>query len=121
MKVKNFQVYLETRLSPDEIKEIEAQAAMEYQALKALQEGVARALEAYMKQENIGFNDLVRRLDISPSKLSKIQRGEANLTLASIAHIAALLKRVPELNFLQSKSETDDFQIYEQKNYVKNF
>jgi transcriptional regulator with XRE-family HTH domain len=115
MKVKNFDDYLKTRLNDAEIAEIEAQAAMEFKSLKALQNGVAQAINAYMKQENIGFNDLVRRLDISPSKLSKIQKGEANLTLASIAHIAVLLKRKPVFSF-ESENE---FQIYEEKNHVK--
>lgn len=115
MKVKNFQDYLETRLSPEEIKEIEAQAEMELQALKSLQNGVAQALNAYMVQQNIGFNDLVRKLDISPSKLSKILKGEANLTLASIAHIAALLKRKPKFSLdLES-----DLQVYEEKQQLK--
>ena len=48
-----------------------------------------------MTQENIGFNELVRRLGISPTQVSKIQKGEANLTLTSIAHIFSLLNRMP--------------------------
>ncbi|MBX9839400.1 MAG: helix-turn-helix domain-containing protein [Silvanigrellaceae bacterium] len=119
MKVKNFNDYLKTRLNESEIAEIEAQAEMEFQALKALQNGVAQAINAYMKQENIGFNDLVRKLDISPSKLSKIQKGEANLTLASIAHIAALLKRKPVFSF--EKEIENDFQIYDSKYDGKTF
>ena len=50
-----------------------------------------------MAQEEIGFNELVHRLDVSPTQISKIQKGEANLTLASLAHIFALLNRQPHL------------------------
>ncbi len=120
MKVKNFNDYLKTRLNDTEIAEIEAQAEREFQALKALQQGVAQAINAYMKKENIGFNDMVRKLDISPSKLSKIQKGEANLTLASIAHIAALLKQKPVFNFKDDEKE-NDYQIYESKYHGKTF
>ena len=52
-----------------------------------------------MAKEKIGFNELVKRLGVSPSKVSKIQKGEANLTIASIAHISALLKRKARLVF----------------------
>jgi transcriptional regulator with XRE-family HTH domain len=41
-----------------------------------------------MAREEIGFNEMVRRLGISPSLFSKIQRGEGNITLATLAHIA---------------------------------
>ena len=105
MKVKNFEDYLAKRLNVEEIKELESHAEREYQALKELQKGIAFALESYAKQENIGFNDLVRKLNISPSKLSKIQNGEANLTLASIAHISTLLKRKVVFTF---EAETEN-------------
>jgi transcriptional regulator with XRE-family HTH domain len=41
-----------------------------------------------MAREKIGFNEMVRRLGISPSLFSKIQRGDGNITLATLAHIA---------------------------------
>ena len=42
----------------------------------------------YMKKNKVGFNEVVRRLSTSPSQAAKIQRGEANLTLASFANLA---------------------------------
>ena len=50
-----------------------------------------------MVQEKIGFNELVRRLGSSPAQVSKIQKGEANLTIATLAHIFALLKKMPHI------------------------
>lgn len=97
MKAKNFQQYLEKRLDKDEIAEIEKLAALEMEYLQALQEDVSNAVANYMTEEKIGFNELVRRLNISPTQASNIQSGRANLTLATIAHIFALLKMRPHL------------------------
>jgi hypothetical protein len=97
MKTKSFKVYLEKRLNKKEIAEIEAKALLEKQALKNLQEDISNAVAEYMTKEKIGFNELVRRLGASPVQVSKIQRGEANLTIASLAHIFALLGKPPHL------------------------
>jgi hypothetical protein len=99
MKTKSFQSYLESRLDKDEISEIKEQVELEYQAIKNLQDDITKSVAEYMAKEKIGFNELVKRLGVSPSKVSKIQKGEANLTIASIAHISALLKRRARLIF----------------------
>lgn len=99
MKSKKFKDYLEKRLDKDEINELEKQAVIEFEALKVLQDDVSHAVADYMAQEKIGFNELVRRLGVSAAQVSKIQKGEANLTLASLAHIAALLGKRPHLSF----------------------
>lgn len=103
MKTKSFQTYLEKRLNKKEIHEIEQQAEIEFQALHRMQQDISHALAKYMTQEKIGFNELVRRLSISPTQVIKIQKGEANLTLASLAHIAALLKIQPHIVFEQKR------------------
>jgi transcriptional regulator with XRE-family HTH domain len=103
MRTKSFQDYLEKRLSKEEIAEIEAQAKLEIKVLKALQKEIANAMSVYMEKSNIGFNELVRRLDASPTHVAKIQKGEANLTLASLAHISALMGQEPQLVFKRKK------------------
>lgn len=108
MKAKSFQQYLEKRLDKTEIAEIEKLAKLELEFLQSLQEDVSKAVAKYMADESIGFNELVRRLNISPTQASNIQSGRANLTLASIAHIFALLKMRPHLvinNRLQEKGK----------------
>ena len=97
MKAKSFQQYLEKRLDQSEIAEIEKLAKLEMEFLRSLQEDVSKAVAKYMIDEQIGFNELVRRLNISPTQASNIQSGKANLTLATIAHIFALLKMKPHL------------------------
>lgn len=97
MKTKSFQTYLEQRLNKNEIKEIEAQAQLEKEILQTLQNDIANIVNNYMQQENIGFNELIRRLGASPTQLAKIKSGKANLTIASLAHIFALLKKRPHI------------------------
>jgi len=97
MKTKSFQKYLEKRLDKNEIASIEKQAVAEIHALQTLQKVIVDAIETYMQENNIGFNELVRRLDSSPTHVAKIQRGEANLTLASLAHIFSLLGKEAQL------------------------
>jgi hypothetical protein len=99
MKTKKFQEHLEKRLSKAEITEIEKQAEFEYQALCVIQAFVAKAITEYVIKEKIGFNELVRRLGVSPTQVAKIQKGRANLTIASMAHIFGLLKKIPIIKF----------------------
>lgn len=63
--------------------------------LQQLQQQIADEVHLYMNEENIGFNELVRRLDMSPTKVSNIKKKKANLTLASVARLFALLNREP--------------------------
>jgi hypothetical protein len=99
MKLKNFQDYLEKRLTTRQIAEIKRQAALEKRALQTLQNDVASAMKRYMREHKIGFNELVKRLEVSPTHVAKIQKGEANLTLASVARLFALLGQQPHLVF----------------------
>jgi transcriptional regulator with XRE-family HTH domain len=103
MKTKSFQDYLEKRLSKEEIAEIKEQARLEIKILKAIQKAVADTLEDYMKKNQVGFNELVRRLDSTPAHVSKMQRGEANLTVSSLAHVLALLGKEPQDFFKRIK------------------
>lgn len=99
MKLKNFQDLIEKRFTKKEIAEIEEQAELEARALRALQENVKQAVDAYMKKHKIGFNEMVRRMNSNPTQLTKIQKKQANLTLASLAHLSALLGKEPILTF----------------------
>lgn len=99
MKLKNFQDLVEETFSKKEIAEIKRQAKFELQALRSLQLGLKKAMDDYMKKNNVGFNELTRRLNSNPRQVTKIQQGKANLTLASIAHIAALLGQEPTIVF----------------------
>jgi len=106
MKLKNFNDYLKTRLESKEIIKIKKQAKVEFQSLKNLQKDIALAIVEYKTKENISFNELVRRLGTSATQLEKIRKGEANLTLSSLAHISALLNKQPHIVFKQSNNQS---------------
>ena len=61
--------------------------------VKKLQKEVAVAISAYMDKQKIGFNEFARRLGTSATQMQKIQKGGANLTFASLAHIAVVMKK----------------------------
>ncbi len=107
MKLKNFQEYLEERLDKDTIARIEEQALREVRMLRQIQETLKLAIIDYMESKNIGFNELVKRLNSSPAQVTKIQKGEANLTLSSLAHILALLEKEPQDVFKSKKKQSE--------------
>jgi antitoxin component HigA of HigAB toxin-antitoxin module len=93
MKTKSFEAHLANRLSKKEITEIEKAAKIEHESLQMLQHDVSKAVIDYMAKHDVGFNDLVRKLGKSPTQVSKIIKGEANLTLATIAQLYAFMGR----------------------------
>ena len=80
-----------------------AQAELEFRILNSLQNIIKDAVADYIEKSDIGFNDFARKLDWSPTKVAKVQRGEANLTLASLAHLFALLGKEPQEIFKSKK------------------
>jgi hypothetical protein len=80
--------FISENYTAEEAVSLRAAAAEEFAQLQSLQEDVTRLVALYMGREKIGFNEAVRRLGISPSQFSKIQRGSGNITLATLAHIA---------------------------------
>jgi antitoxin component HigA of HigAB toxin-antitoxin module len=97
MKTKSLKTYLDARLNQDELNHIEEAAQLEYQGFLALQQDISQALMEYMQLQNLGFNDVVRQLGKSPTQVSLILQGKANLTLSSVAQIYALMHKVPHL------------------------
>lgn len=99
MKSKNFEDVLKARINKEDLKLLQSQARLEIEAMIALRKDIANAIEKHMKKTGIGFNELTKKLGISPSQAAKIKRAEANLTVASIAHIAAFIGKKPHLTF----------------------
>lgn len=100
MKIKSFKAHLESRLNKQEIAEIESAAQMEYSATKILQDDISKAVIQYMSTNDIGFNDFVKKLGKSPSQVSKIIKGEANLTITSIAQIFSIMGKIPHIKYV---------------------
>ncbi|MCF6767831.1 hypothetical protein L3V86_05580 [Thiotrichales bacterium 19S11-10] len=97
MKIKSFKEHLESRLNKQDIAEIEFAAEMELKAIQSLRDDISKAVIQYMSKNDVGFNDLVRKLGKSPSQVSKIIKGEANLTITSIAQIFAIIGKMPHI------------------------
>ncbi|HEV2600827.1 MAG TPA: hypothetical protein VGT41_00880 [Candidatus Babeliales bacterium] len=103
MKLKNFKDLVNECLTKKEIAEAEKQARLELKALHRLQTCMKEAIDDYMKKNDVGFNELVKKLNSNPRQIAKIQSGKANLTFTSIAHIATLLGQEPIIVFKKSK------------------
>jgi len=103
IKLKSFQEYVETRLTKEEIAEIDKQVDLEIKILKSMQNFIASSLDEYMEENKVGFNELVDKLKSSPSHLSKMRKGEANLTIGSFARVMATLGKDPQDMFKKKK------------------
>ena len=69
MKTKSFQEYIEKRIDKKELAEIYAQAELEVKILRSFHKLITETMDDYMKENDIGFNELVRKLNWSPSKV----------------------------------------------------
>ena len=83
----------------EEIEKIHSQAAARSQLRRALAEDVSKEIVAYMAREGIGYNELTRRLNVSPATTSKLLKGSGNITLETISQIAELLGKTPHISF----------------------
>lgn len=94
-----------SRLSADDIKKIDREAMDELEALKAMQESLTREIAAYMAKEAIGIVELTKRLETSTRQTSRIMKGEANVTLATLAEVAVHIGKVPRIIFEEPKAK----------------
>lgn len=88
-----------TLFSDEEIEQIDHEVVLEIAAMESLQESVSSEVAGYMAKEGIGFNELMKRLHSSPRHTSKIVKGTCNLTMASVAEIAALFGKKAKVVF----------------------
>ncbi len=93
--IKDFEEYVATRFTKEERDEIRKEAELEVKILRLAQNFISSSLEEYMTENKVGFNELVAKLGSSPSHLSKMRKGEANLTIGSFAHLMATLGKDP--------------------------
>ena len=83
----------------EQIKRIHKGAEERSARRKNMSEAISIAITEYMAHEHIGFNELTRRLQMSPSTCSKIIRGDANLTLDTIATVSEVIGKYPFISF----------------------
>ena len=97
MRTVSFEKLLQTNFSPAESKGIEDAAQLEFEILKSFQNDVSENLKNFMEEERLSISEVARRLGTSPAQIHKIQLKNANLTLASVAHLYALMRKKPQL------------------------
>jgi len=85
--------------SEEQIQRIHKRAEQRSARRKNMSEAISIVVAEYMAKEHIGFNELTRRLQMSPSTCSKIIRGDANLTLDTIAIVSEVLGKNPIISF----------------------
>ena len=88
IRLKKIDDVFKKYLSDEEIAEADKEAEGELQALKLLQEDVSKFASQVMVKNELGFRAFAKEHDLSLSMASKIIKGEGNLTLDTIAHIA---------------------------------
>ena len=107
-RAKSFESYDDIRrklMTPEEIAAQDSEVHHEVEVLRAMQDCVTQAVTAYMAENHIGFNELTRRLKTSTRQSAKILKGEANLTLATIAELASIIGKRARIVF---DDEQDD-------------
>jgi len=85
--------------TPEEIEDIHKKAELRSKARQKMSETLSAAVVQYMSQQGIGFNELTRRLEMSSATTSKILRGDANLTIETIASVAQVIGKTPVMKF----------------------
>ena len=86
-------------LTLEECEEVNRQADAMVNSIRSLQDSVSQAVATYMFEQKIGFNELTRRLDTSTRHTSRLLKGKSNLTMASIAELAAIMGKKAKVIF----------------------
>jgi hypothetical protein len=92
-KIKDFQTWDELSqelYSATELENMKKKALERSRIRNELSNNVSSIVVQYMAENHIGFNELVRRLDMSTATVSKIIKGNANITLDTITEISLL-------------------------------
>jgi hypothetical protein len=84
----------------EQIKDIHQRAEQRSSRRRKMSETISLAVVEYMAKEHIGFNELTRRLQMSPSTCSKILRGDSNLTLDTLASVSEVMGKNPVISFI---------------------
>ena len=101
-RLAQFEDYEDVRrelLSPRQIQKNETEAALEIAALRSMQDCLSREIAAYMSAHGLGFVEFTKQLGTSTRQTSRILKGEANVTLATLAEVAVHIGKVPKIVF----------------------
>ncbi len=90
-KGESFQKHAEELLGKEGAAQLKKEALREATILRAMHKLITTSVDQYMKKEDVGFNELARRLKLSPTYVSKMRKGKANLTFGTFAQVMGIL------------------------------
>lgn len=70
-----------------QIKELNEKALKRSAIRRKLSDAISKSVMTYMVKNKLGFNDLKRQLGMSSATVSHIVKGDANLTLDTLADL----------------------------------
>lgn len=97
MERRSFNQYAHKRIGKDEVTKIENQVKLESKILKSLQNGISKAIENYLKANNMTFNEFAKKANLKPTEISKLKQKHPHLTLETLAQVFALLETEPQI------------------------
>lgn len=100
MQTRKFEDLAREILDENQIKASRKKVKLEIETMKAISSEIKHA----MIEEHIGFNELVKKLNTSPTQINKVLKGNANLTLSSLFKICSALKIKPVIKFQKARS-----------------
>jgi len=92
---ESFHKHAQELLGKQEAALLKEEAQLEAKILQGMQNIIQSSVENYMIEQKVGFNELSRRLNASPTYVSKMRKGQANLTIATFARFMASLGKDP--------------------------
>ncbi len=98
-KFKSFDAFLEKKIGKEEKASLEKEAENYLLVLKEMQDVISAEVAKYMAKEGIGFNEMTRRMDTSSRQTTRIIKGEANITLETLAELAFVIGKHPHITF----------------------
>lgn len=94
--------------SEKEREDIRNRAEKRAKIRNQMSESISKSVTAYMAREKIGFNELTRRLEMSSATSARILRGDANITLDTLAAVSVLMGLTPQIS-LEEKIDPTAF------------
>ena len=91
LHTENFDELAIKLVGKEEVAKIKKEAYREVDILIAMNKLVTSSVDEYMQEQQVGFNELVRRLKLSPTYVSKMRKGQANLTFGTFAQVMGIL------------------------------
>lgn len=96
MRVKKF---IEDQLTSEEIKDAELESEIIIKSIESLRKSVSNEVKNILDSNKMSFNTLKKELGISSATLTKLSKGEGNITIKTIALLSQINNKVPFLTW----------------------